>query len=69
MEYKILIVFVEPLSTNKNAEDVIKSCYSKTNARQNNNALILLALFISWNQLADKFYLYEALLEMYLDYY
>lgn len=36
--------------------------------RQNDITLILLALFILWNQLADKCYLHRALLKTYLDY-
>lgn len=64
-----MIAFVKFLSTNENTEDVIKKSYSKTDGRQNNVALILLDLFIPWHQLANKFHLSRALLEIYLDYY
>lgn len=69
LECKILIALIGPLSTNENIEDAIRRSYFRTNARQINITLILLALFISWYQFTDKFHLCGALLKIYLDYY
>lgn len=68
LEYKILIALIESLSTNENIEDVIKRSHPAMDARRNDVALILLALFISKYQLVDKFRLHDALLETYLDF-
>lgn len=64
-----MIVLVGSLSTNKNAKDAVKRGHLETDEGRNNIALILLALFILWNWLVEKFYLYEALKGIYLDYY
>ena len=69
LECKTLIALIGPLFTNKNIEDTIRGSHFRTNTRQNNITLILLALFISWHQFADKFHLCGALLKIYLDYY
>ncbi len=42
----MLIGLVRPLSSNKRAKSTIKERYLETNVRQNNIALILLALFV-----------------------
>lgn len=44
-----------PLSTNEDAKDVVLKSYPKTNARQNDVGIILLALFILWNLLPRRF--------------
>lgn len=64
----MLVAFVGSLSTNKNTKDTIKGDHFETYAKRNNVALIFLALFISWNQLMEKFHLLGALLNTYLDY-
>lgn len=64
----MLIGLVKPLSTNKKAVDAIREGYLETNTRQNDVALILLALFILWNQLPKNFHSYKALLGIYTDY-
>lgn len=46
LECNTLVALVGPLSTNENAKDTIKGGYSETDARQNDVALILLALFV-----------------------
>ncbi len=68
-ECNTLVGFVRPLSPNKRAEDVIRGEYLETDTRQNDVILILLALFIPWNQLPEKFHSYKALLGTYTDYY
>lgn len=64
----MLVTLVRSLSTNENAKDIIREDYFDTDIRQNNIALILLAFFIPWHQLADKYHLHRLLLETYLDY-
>lgn len=46
LEYNMLIGLVRLLFINKSSEDVIRGKHSKTDARQNNVALVLFALFI-----------------------
>ncbi len=64
-----MVGLVGPLSTNEKAEDAIRGGHSETDARRNDVALILLALFVTWNQLPEKFHSYGALLEIYTGYY
>lgn len=47
LEYDRLVALIGLLSTNKNAEDIIKDDHIKTDIRRNDGKLILLALFIS----------------------
>lgn len=68
-ECNILVVFIWPLSTNKNIENSINWGHFETDAKQNDVALILLAFMIPWNRLIKKFYLHKALWDTYLDYY
>lgn len=65
----MLIGLVRPLSANESAEDTIRGRHPGTNVRQNGVVLILLALFIPWNQLPEKFHSYRALLGTYRNYY
>ncbi len=64
-----MVGLVEPLFTNKRAEDAIRGRHSETDARRNDGPLILLTLFVPWNQLPEKFFSYEALMGTYIDYY
>lgn len=65
----MLIGLIRPLSANESAEDTIRGRHPGTNVRQNGVVLILLALFIPWNQLPEKFHSYRALLGTYRNYY
>ncbi len=50
------------------AENAIRGGHPKTVERRHDVALILLALFVPWNQLPEKFHSYGALLGIYTDY-
>lgn len=45
----MLVAFVRLLSIYKSIKDAIKREHLKINTKQNNYALILLALFVLWN--------------------
>lgn len=47
LESSMLIALIGPLSSNERAKNAIRGRYSKTNANQNDNTLILLVLIIS----------------------
>lgn len=49
LECNTFVAPIGPLSINENAENIIKGGHPETDVGQNNNALILLALFIPWN--------------------
>lgn len=68
LECNTLVAFIRLLFINKSAKNVIRRRHPKTNTRQNDVALILLALFVLWNQLSEKFYSYGTILKTYLDY-
>ncbi len=61
-ECDMLVGLVVLLSTNERVEDAIRGGHPKTDTRRNDVALILLALFVPWNQLPKKFFFYGALL-------
>ena len=63
----ILVALIGPLSTNESAEDVVCGDHTDTDARQNDVGMILLALFVPWDQLADKFHGYQANLSLFRD--
>ena len=52
---RILVSLVGSFSTNKVAEDAVPNAHIETDARQNNMGLILLALFVPWELLPEKF--------------
>ena len=54
------IFLYDLLSTNKIVEDVICNKHLKTNVWQNNFDLIFLIFFVFWDQLFDKFVVYNA---------
>ena len=56
----ILVALMGPLSTNESSEDVVRRGHPDTDARQNDVGMILLALFVPWDQLPYKFHAYQA---------
>ncbi len=56
------------MSTNERAKDAIRGGHPEIDTRRNDVALILLVLFVLWNQLPEKFHSYGALLGTYMDY-
>ena len=56
----ILVSLVESISTNEAAEDAVPDAHIETDARQNDMGLILLALFVPWQLLQDRFEAYHA---------
>lgn len=57
------------LLTNEPAKDTVCGDHLNTNARQNIIGLILLALFIPWDQLPEKFAIYNADLSSFQELY
>lgn len=57
---KTLVALVGPLSTNEAAEDAIRGGHLDTDARQNDIGMILLGLFVPWDQLQSRFLSYNA---------
>ena len=52
---RILVSLVGSFSTNEVAEDAVPNAHIETDARQNDMGLILLALFVPWELLPEKF--------------
>ncbi len=62
---KILVALIGPISTNETAEDAVRNDHPDTDARQNHVGSILLALFVLWDQLPEKFHMYDANLSLF----
>ncbi len=60
-----MIALLGPLSTNETAEDGVRGGHPDTDARQNDVGLILLALFVPWDQLPENFHTYDANLSLF----
>lgn len=69
LEYNKLMALIKLLFINKNVKNAIKEAHLETDVDCNDIALISLALFILWNQLVGKFYLYQAIQDTYFNYY
>lgn len=64
--YNILVAFIVLFLTNKLVKNIVYKGNPNINIRQNNISLILLVLFILWNQLLKKLYMYNANLSFFL---